>query len=247
MEIPDVLGANFIEIDPEVVEGGKKYTIYRNGRPCKVARLDGLPAERVAGFQALLTDIHKMRAYLSLACEIASETLKTESVLNTFDSGDRNQVVCSSLYLSAITLYGKCFTEAKGRRVKLEESQLKRRLSPDQVEIHDKVKYLRDNWTGHGGVSDHESLITVVAFSEREAVPMFIAQGVAITPVEEMQDILSLCDPMIELVEELKKKNEADVFKNKDTLEFLANLRETAIDHVFVPDIVRSKPAGSAK
>ena len=240
MKIPDALDANCVVIKPEVVEGGKNYTVYRKGQLCKVAMLDGDPAERVASFQAMLTDIYKMRTYLSLACEIATQKLDSGLQLNTFDSGNKDQVVCSSLYLSAVSLYGKCFTESKGRKAQLNASELKKKLSDKQSNTHDRLAYLRHNWTADGGTSDHESLIPIVAFSQDGvALPIYLFQGTAITPVEEMQGILDLCDPMIELVEELKAKNEANVFKNKDKLEFLRKLREHASGHVFVANFVQ--------
>ncbi|MNG14857.1 hypothetical protein D3C84_986440 [compost metagenome] len=52
---------------------------------------------------------------------------------------------------------------------------------------------------------------------------------------------------MIELVEELKAKNEANVFKNKDALEVLGELRERASEHVFVADFVQPDPTPSKK
>ena len=244
MEIPDTLAANYVEIDIEIVDGGKKHTIYRNGEHCKVARLESDPAERVASFQALLTDIYKMRTYLSLACEIATQKLESNLPLNKFDPGNRDQVICSSLYLSAVSLYGKCFTDSKGRKAKLEESSLNKKLSEKQVKTHARLKHLRHNWIAHGGASDHESMVSVLAFSsDGRALPIYLAQGTAIKPVEEMQDILDLCDPMIELVEELKAKNEVNVFKNKDIPEFLYELRERADDYVMVPDFVPAEPA----
>jgi len=82
-------------------------------------------------------------------------------------------------------------------------------------------------------------MVSVLAFSsDGRALPIYLAQGTAITPVEEMQDILDLCDPMIELVEELKAKNEVNVFKNKDIPEYLHELRERADDYVIVLDFV---------
>ncbi|HCT7633435.1 hypothetical protein PCP41_15770 [Pseudomonas aeruginosa] len=244
MEIPDTLADHCIEIETEIVEGGRKYTIYRDGKLWKVARLLGDPAERVAGFQALLTDIYKMQSYLSLACEIYTHKLSSELQLNIFDSGNRDQVVCSSLYLSAVSLYGKCFTNPKGRKAKLEESELKKRLSDKQLQTHNRLTHLRHNWTAHGGNSDHELLVSVVAFSsDGRAIPLYLAQSTAITPIEEMQGILELCDPMIELVEELKAKNEANVFKNKDKLAFLKELRSHAADYIVVPDISQSGAA----
>lgn len=250
MEIPDLLSENNIKVNIEVVEGGKKLTVYRDGEPCSLARLENDSARRVAAYQGLLTDIFKLRSFLSLACEIVKEKFGDMLSINILDSSDRDQVICSGLYVSAVSLYGKAFTKADGRNVKLEESALKKLLSDKQVKTHEKLSYLRDNWTAHGGRSDHEFVVPLVAFSNGCALPLFLATSTAFISLSELQDMLELCEPMIEMVEGLKAKHEKKVLNNEDKpalLRELSALRMHAKDHLTITDPVSSEPKPSKK
>lgn len=217
----------------ELLSEGHEYTFTMHGKPCKVARYENDSASRVAAYQGMLSDVYKMKSFLELACNI-SETLQTGLQLSKLDPNDKGKIICSSLYLSSISIYGKCFTKATGRNVKLEDSDLKKKLSPIQSATHDRLKYPRNNWAAHGGISDHEALTPVFLFTETSAIPAYIATSIAMSPLDDMKDMLSLCGPIIELISEKVEKHEQDVFKG-DPLPILCELREQAEESLIIP------------
>lgn len=233
MTIPDGLSERNITHNIEQVEGGRKFSFALSGEPCKVALHENPSAMRVAAYQAILTDVYKIRAFLRFACNIL-EKRHSGIGINKFDSNDDDHLTCSSLYHSSVSLYGKCFTTANGRKVKLEEAALKKRLSAAQIEVHDRFNSLRDNWTAHGGVSDHETNIPVVLFTEKSAIPVYIATSTAVVSPAEMEDLLSLCEPMIDLINSLIEKQENKLFKD-DPAATLRPLREKAEDFIILP------------
>lgn len=237
MDIPDALAESGFRIAQDIVKGGKIIKIYFDGTLCRLARIEEDAARKVAAYQAILNDIYKVQSYLSLACEIARDNFNTGRLVEKFDFNSKDQVICSSLYHSAVTLYGKCFTQAQGRSVKLEESQIRKRLTDDQVATHEKLLKLRHNWAAHGGLSDHESICGIMAFlPDGRARTLYVATTTGFPSPADLEDFLSLCEPMKSMIEDYKKKHEDKVFKGKDIQSHLADLQENSELLLFVED-----------
>lgn len=238
MNIPNTLAERNLKHEIKVEEQGKRVTFYEGNEQCTIARLDGDPASRVAAYQGILNDIYKMRAYINLICSTLERKFAEGLELNGFDPEDEDQVICSGLYFSAVALYGKCFTKAYARNVKLEDSGFKKNLTNTQSELHDKLRHLRSNWTAHGGESDHEDIVPIVVFSAdgTRAQNVFFATSTAFLSLPEMKEFLSLCKPMIELVECFKTKHEADVFKGVDPMKRLYELRDKSEGSILIPN-----------
>ncbi|WP_141251572.1 hypothetical protein [Pseudomonas syringae] len=242
MDIPDQLGARNLKIQPTLVEGGTELRVYHDGKQCKIALLEGDSPTRVARYQAMLNDIYKTQVYLNLACEIYNASLINDSPITQFDFKDKDQVICSSLYISAITLYSKCFKEAKGRIVRLQDAQVKSKMSNTQYELHKQVLELRGNWTGHGGHSNHETFCPLAVFYDNKAVVLYSASNTSIVPATSLEAFLELCAIVASIIESLKATHEKDVFKGKDIQSHLIQLQAQSTDHVFTPYMVPPPP-----
>lgn len=233
MRIPDGLTSKGISIEATATPEGRQYSFKIDGAPCKVALNTNNSARIVAGFQAMLADVYKIKSYLDLACKILDKR-PTNLAINKFDAEDDELLICSSLYHSAVSLYGKCFKKADGRKVKLDEGSFKAKLSHDLVIIHDRFHSLRDNWTGHGGDSDHEDVAPVVLFQGENALPTYLTISTALNTTDEMRKLLLLCEPMIELINSLKEKNEKKVFRD-DPMPLLKQLKAQAKNSLVIP------------
>ncbi|MFU0490013.1 hypothetical protein [Pseudomonas syringae] len=243
MDIPDQLGDNNLEIKPTLVEGGTELRVFHDGKQCRITLLEGDPPTRIARYQAMLIDIYKTQAYLNLALEIYNNSLITDSPITQFNLKNRDQVICSSLYISAITLYSKCFKEAKGRIVQLQDGQVKLKMSDKQYNLHKQVLELRGNWTGHGGHSNHETFCPLAVFYDSKAVVLYAASNTSIVTASSFEIFLELCAIVESIIESQKATREVDVFNGKDIQSHFIQLQEQSTDHVFVPHMVPPSPS----
>ena len=88
--------------------------------------------------------------------------------------------VISGLYVAALTIYGKCFTSAKGRRVKLEKRIFDdHKSNPAQfLSSHEHIMHLRHNLAAHSGTTSLEGtevVFTLAPKSKRKVWPKVFA------------------------------------------------------------------------
>jgi hypothetical protein len=73
----------------------------------------------------------------------------------------KNDEIAYSLWMSAITTYGKCFATAKGRKIKIEEHHV-RQYDEDAIEFHRSILKMRNEYFAHAGVNEYEKASTIV-------------------------------------------------------------------------------------
>ncbi|MGQ7860240.1 hypothetical protein ACUN0G_13230 [Pseudomonas sp. 32A] len=245
-DINKSLKDNGIRIGSDLVSNGKILKIYHNDILCKIAKIDSHPARLTAGYQAMLNDVYKIQAYTELGSKIVNEKLQKDLPVKEFKFDDPNQLICSSLYLSAITLYGKCFTSAEGRIAQLQETQILKRMSESQQKNHAKFMDLRHNWAGHGGNSNHELMCGVVAFlPDNKALTLYPALSTGFSVAGSFEDLSDLCSILAEEIQYRKDQHSADVFKNRDQQEYLYELLDKSklFLHIEDPQPETSKKA----
>ena len=224
-DINNSLKAARIRIGSDLVGNGHILKVYHNDVLCKIAKVDSKPAAMTAGYQAMLNDVYKIQAYTELGSKIVKEKLQKDLPIIEFRFDDQDQLICSSLYLSAITLYGKCFTSAEGRVARLQEDQVLKRMSEDQQKKHSKFIDLRHNWAGHGGSSSHELLCGIVAFlPDNKALPLYPALSTGFSVAESFEDLLELSSILVEEIEHHKRQHSMAIFKDRDQKEYLHKL-----------------------
>lgn len=224
-DINSSLKAAGIRIGSNLVGNGHILKVYYNDVLCKIAKINSKPAEMTAGYQAMLNDVYKIQAYTELGSKIVKEKLQSDLPLREFNFDDQDQLICSSLYLSAITLYGKCFTSAEGRGARLQEAQVFKRMSESQQKKHAKFIDLRHNWAGHGGSSSHELICGIVAFlPDNKALTLYPALSTGFSVVGSFEDLSELSSILVEEIEHQKQQHSTAVFKDRNQQEYLYNL-----------------------
>lgn len=106
--------------------------------------LKGHYVDQYISFMLLDKDLRNVISWCAMIKDITDSLDKEKN----FQDPDINKnILIKSLFVSMITIYGKCFTEAKGRRFKLE-----RKIIPDEYkELHDGFMNTRHNFTAHKG------------------------------------------------------------------------------------------------
>ena len=118
---------------------------------CPFVVLDGQIFHRLSAYHLIKKDLNFAMASLEKLLEIQRDR--------------PDQLVEQSLWCSAVVSYGKCFTEAKGRKVKLEANDVFK-TSDDQIKkTHEDIMHERHQYIAHAGVTAYEQSDTMLALS----------------------------------------------------------------------------------
>ena len=187
--------------------------------------LESGPARQIAGYHMISFDLKKVRKWLE---EIGSwqkeggEPRLFQHLPNQMDLVKCPPVI-SGLYVAALTIYGKCFTSAKGRRVKLEKRIFDDHMSnPAQyLSSHEYIMHLRHNLAAHSGTTSLEGTEVVFTFppkSKHKVWPKVVTISVQVQTTLSSGMETSDDDPSFsELVEYVESwvNNKANLLKKR--------------------------------
>ena len=120
------------------------------GRPCRRYELVSTIASKYAAYSWIWHDLQDVKVWMEAAHKLAppTGTIKSAgSVTHAFFPSGTDHRLLKAYFYAAITLYGKCFTNAKGRKLKLETSN----LGQEFQEAHTHAMELRHTITAHAG------------------------------------------------------------------------------------------------
>ena len=132
--------------------GGKDaYSVIYNSRS----------ADALAAYSLIHKDLKFCKTTLNLAVELAGGNLNSKDSLYVRDELDKNSDILKALTISFIITYGKCYTQADGRKVKLDSKAIFK-SNPELKEVHEFVMHERNNYIAHAGVTDLETAKTLI-------------------------------------------------------------------------------------
>ena len=148
------------KIDPSTGHLANNY--YFRRRLCgRIVLKSGL-AKQLAGYRLIEKDIRNIVAWLnhihSLMEKIDPNGFRGDDYQLSPDR-DISQVI-KGLFVACVTFYGKLFTKATGRRVKLERSWL---VSDEMVSDHDEIMSVRHTYAAHSGDGSPEKINIIIA------------------------------------------------------------------------------------
>ncbi len=139
--------------------GEQQYLYYYKGKQCSTDLIKGPLAKQYIGYSLIMKDLEDAEGWLRQAYELCPQKESSPAKPNQdrFHSGDigdeKNHRIVKSLFFSSLIFYGKCFTQADGRGVKLEKSNL-----PIQYhERHDRVMNYRNTLAAHSGIGNWDT------------------------------------------------------------------------------------------
>lgn len=147
-------------LHPDPITGRQIHRYSVGERECPKVFLSSASSKRYAGYLLIEADLRDAQNWLSEAYKLLL-TVTPRSAKKPPSAGEeRRHLVPASkqfqaikaFWFGALVLYGKCFTQAGGRGVKLERSNL-----PEEFrECHDYVMGLRHTIVAHAGYSSEE-------------------------------------------------------------------------------------------
>jgi len=118
---------------------------------CPTVRLNCPEIIKYIAYSLIQTDlddaIHLIKRYTNLYAKIYPEDLVKGGNKKGF-SLDDNKHILKGLFISSIMLYGKCFTEADKRKIKLEKKYF---VSDQFSELHDTAMNFRNSFAVRAG------------------------------------------------------------------------------------------------
>jgi len=140
-----------VEVSVDIDTGKIEATYDLNGVICKKHLIEGPLATRYMGLTLIGMDLKDAQDWLQLAYGIIGEPQPKSDQTDRFrilkldDKG--SQKVLKSLYFSSLIFYGKCFIQAKGRKVMLNRSNIPKEYRSK----HDEIMNLRHTVAAHSG------------------------------------------------------------------------------------------------
>jgi len=109
----------------------------------------------------------KVRAYASMDKDLKFCIKAVNELIKIYHNKENTPLNTTSLWVSMIVIYCKCFTDAiKERNPKLEKDKCFSEEHKQLKELHEHLLNLRHNFISHRGETDHEQLIAYMVVSK---------------------------------------------------------------------------------
>lgn len=118
--------------------------------PCLVLEIDNKIARQAAGYYLIEKDLRDILCFLEEYTKLVFQ-----------ENLEGSKILIKALTKAIAITYGKCFAEAQGRGIKLEEII----ISKINKETHKKLIHMRNEYIAHAGASGHEYSKYIAAIS----------------------------------------------------------------------------------
>ena len=146
-------------------------TYYFKGERSIKIPLEGMIATRMAGYTLINHDLRMILAWLKMLIDeynkLGLDKAKQTVVHITPEINRDKFDELKAFMVAAVTFYGKLFTKADGRKVKLEVNLFG--ANPKYIQIHNEVMMYRHNFSAHSGQAKVEYVeVYLVLDSKKE-------------------------------------------------------------------------------
>ena len=160
------------EVDERVNKDGSignKY--YYDGTPAIKIPLQGSIATRMAGYTLIHHDLRMILLWLQTVIDehkkLGLDKTKQSIVHITPENLRSKFDVIKAFMVASISFYGKLFTQAEGRKVKLEKNIFQK--NQELLKMHDEIMLYRHNFSAHSGKEKVEYVeVSLILDSKKE-------------------------------------------------------------------------------
>jgi len=148
-----------IKVNPKNYDIEHQY--FLDDQQCPKVILNSHQAKNFAAYALIKKDLKFVLKAFKYAISIAKDEVEVDSENDTFHCRteiDSEADILKAFYISAVATYGKCFTKADGRRVKLEYKELFNDNEKDLKERHLNLMEQRHQYIAHGGKTKYEKV-----------------------------------------------------------------------------------------
>jgi hypothetical protein len=147
-----------VNVDPESLDCNPEYYV-ADVKLLKI-ELTSPIAKKYSGHSLIAKDLKYLIKMMKHASSIAignDESNDGEVSIFLRDEIDLKADMLKTIYVAAIVTYGKCFSEAHGRRVKLNKAAVFKGADRSILRTHDDIITQRNEYVAHGGHTKYES------------------------------------------------------------------------------------------
>ena len=197
-----------------------------NNELIKSVILEGGVATRASSLSLILRDLESAYDWYKRALEIVqSDSIKNDSDDNYIEIGNLSiSSEARAFFVASITFYGKAFTEAIGRKLKME----KKWLDPIFHEMHDTLIEYRHNFAAHSGSDSFENAKTILILIPHKS------RGLVYQPVTVRGQLSVVITPDSDVNKLFEHAIETVRKKYTETLERIKKYVFTMPDHYWV-------------
>lgn len=125
--------------------------------------LEGHRIEQMKAFSSLDKDLRNIMRWVSIINR--TDMLKGASSELYPSSKNDEAFILKGLYVAILTMYGRCFTTAEGRRFTFDK---KKHIPEEFKELHEDIMHARNNFAAHKGNFVHEDYKIALAVDENK-------------------------------------------------------------------------------
>ncbi|PSV43193.1 hypothetical protein [Photobacterium indicum] len=210
------------EVDGKTLKFQCDYYYY--GEKCKTKEMTSKQAKTVAAYGLVKKDLKFVEKIIKHGIKVttAQDNVKDRTEFETEEQivvvrkeFDFDSDLLKSFYISAIVTYGKCFVQAKGRKVKLEVGDI---FGDNEVlkKRHLDIMEQRHQYIAHAGVSKYEHSKAVLIFTPNSE-PFFNAESAHVSGIgeETLVMFLELSEFVHEQVNNTFRKKSDRLYENE--------------------------------
>ncbi len=186
---------------PKILDGQKaKFSVKDGyGNECPFIFSDTLLARRLSGLTQIMDDLLHAKELVQLISTVEHREIQY------------------SLWMSAVMTYSKCFSTAKGRKIKLEDNHVKKAY-PEALDFHKDIIELRNGFFAHAGENDYEhSNVAVILSSDINNKAVIGVNHINIKKSSVTDEFIKpfscLCSELYKVVEALGKPVHEKILK----------------------------------
>jgi hypothetical protein len=139
--------------------GNIEYSYSILGNELSVDYVDTPLARKYIGYDLINSDLYSAKQWMCLAYKVIDEHKKKRPKSKNGQDvflgclSDNEGEVLQALFISSVTYYGKCFTKAEGRKIKLEASNIPK----EYLDKHEEIINFRNTIAAHSGIGDWDT------------------------------------------------------------------------------------------
>jgi hypothetical protein len=210
------------------------YVMELNGRICPYYIHDTKLAHQYAAYNVIKKDLSCVK----------------DAFMELDNNRGQSPIIRLSLLFSGVILYGKCFTEAKGRKTSLDYKKMLNSIGEQFSITHDMLMDVRNQHVAHAGEGNYEQYPVSLNLNpdmDNKQILGFMINGIQQVHHEPyLKDYLALVDSVMEYVSDLIERVDARLLEeltNMD-IEAIYNSSKTPLRGHWAPITGIPKPKG---
>ncbi|QHF08592.1 hypothetical protein [Pseudomonas syringae] len=183
-------------------ENGYLKTVYLGNKQAGFHLINNPLSRQLCALQSMcheLTELYEDLLYTYT--EWMNSKKESHPYVNAYERTKPLHRLLRNLYISALIGYAKCFTRSdQGRKYRLQEKQIKKHYSKEELTTHRDILRLRNAWVAHGGASENEDA-HVLLIQNPENNHLFLTVGVNIKHLPDSASLEKIKDATLKLLQ----------------------------------------------